>query len=415
MTAIWYTVKGQKSKPVEFEELELLFLKGKIDQDSWLWKEGMPKWEQLKNIGELNRFHKQPPPPLPEIPRITPLENPKASPARRLFARTFDVWIISLPLVFFTSMALSLLFPAYQALIEKPGFPQLFAILCLPLTLIVDSVVFKAFRNTPGKALLGLTVVNANGTGLSFKQHILRNLDVWISGFALGIPLLSQGVFILQYSKLKKGQPTTYDETENRSVRATSCSWIKTIFFMVLAVCLLLINGIIESTNKMSARPSQISAQTSAQTNMARSTPTRWKNPITDLAITIPPDWALDTRLDDKKDILYKFDYYNQSMTAVLGMDQVKDLAFANYLRAFVQSNKNAMKFSDAGINMVINGNNYWKGVGSLDGLNGSRLTVEIIQIGPRFWRVVTAESNPTRSSWAAAKYMSRTLWESVR
>jgi uncharacterized RDD family membrane protein YckC len=415
MTAIWYTVKGQKSNPVEFEELELLFLKGKIDQDSWLWKEGMPKWEQLKNIGELNRFHKQPPPPLPEIPRITPLENPKASPARRFFARTFDVWIISLPLVFFMSMALSLLFPAYQALLEKPGFPQLFAILCLPLTLIVDSVVFKAFGNTPGKALLGLTVVNANGTGLSFKQHILRNLDVWINGFALGIPLLSQGVFIIQYSKLKKGQPTTYDETKNRSVRATSCSWVKTIFFMVLAVCLLLINGIIESTNKMSVRPSQISAQTSAQTNMTRSTPTWWKNPITDLAITIPPDWALDTRLVDKKDIVYKFDYYNQSMTAVLGVDQVKDLAFANYLRAFVQSNKNAMKFGDAGINMVINGNNYWKGVGSLDGLNGSRLTVEIIQIGPRFWRVVTAESNPTRSSWAAAKYMSRTLWESVR
>ena len=73
------------------------------------------------------------------------------------------------------------------------------------------------------------------------------------------------------------------------------------------------------------------------------------------------------------------------------------------------------MKFSDAGISMVINGNNYWKGVGWLEGLNGSRLTVEIIQIGPRFWRVVTVESNPTRSSWAAAKYMSRTLWESVR
>lgn len=411
MTGIWYTVKGQESKPVEFDELELLFLKGKIDQDSWLWKEGMPKWEQLKNIGELNRFHKQPPPPLPEIPRITPLENPEASPARRFFARTFDVWIISLPLVFFSSMALSLLFPAYRALIEKPGFPQLFAILCLPLTLIVDSVVFKVFGNTLGKALLGLTVVNANGTRLSFKQHILRNLYVWISGFALGIPLLSQGVFILQYSKLKKGKPATYDETESRSVRATSCSWSKTIFFVLLAVCLLLINGIIEATNKISVRPSQISAQT----NMARSTPTPWKNPITGLAITIPPDWTLDIRLGGKKDNVYKFDYYNRSMTAVLGVDQVKDLAFADYLRAFVQSNKNAMKISDAGINMVINGNNYWKGVGSLDGLTGSRLNVEIIQIGHRFWRVVTVESNPTRSSGAAAKYMSRTLWESVR
>lgn len=176
MTAIWYTVKGQKSKPVEFEELELLFLKGKIDQDSWLWKEGMPKWEQLKNIGELNRFHKQAPPPLPEIPRITPLENPEASPARRFFARTFDVWIISLPLVFFTSMALSLLFPAYQALIEKPGFPQLFAILCLPLTLIVDSVVFKAFRNTPGKARVVTAESNPTRSSWAAAKYMSRTL-----------------------------------------------------------------------------------------------------------------------------------------------------------------------------------------------------------------------------------------------
>ena len=46
----FYAVNGQQSGPVSFEKLKEFFACRTINRDSLIWKQGMAKWTELKEI-----------------------------------------------------------------------------------------------------------------------------------------------------------------------------------------------------------------------------------------------------------------------------------------------------------------------------------------------------------------------------
>ncbi len=62
----FYAVNGQQTGPVSFDKLKELFANRTINRDSLVWKQGMSKWANLKEVEELKSFlGGNTPPPLP--------------------------------------------------------------------------------------------------------------------------------------------------------------------------------------------------------------------------------------------------------------------------------------------------------------------------------------------------------------
>lgn len=61
-----YALDGVQHGPVNFQQLQALFAGRTINRDSLIWKQGMPAWTPLKDVGELKSFlGGNTPPPLP--------------------------------------------------------------------------------------------------------------------------------------------------------------------------------------------------------------------------------------------------------------------------------------------------------------------------------------------------------------
>ena len=59
-----------------------------------------------------------------------------------------------------------------------PGATKLFGPLCIPLALLLDGAFQASFGNTPGNALLGLRVVQLDGSPLGFMQQVWRIMAI---------------------------------------------------------------------------------------------------------------------------------------------------------------------------------------------------------------------------------------------
>lgn len=209
-----------------------------------LWHEGMDAWRPLCEVEELNGLKAVVPPPLPPKADPAPLSYPLATRWPRFFARIFDVWWETLLIVLILGTVLGRYSASFVEWINGPGASQLFGILCLPIALILDALLYRVVGNTPGKALLGLKVGTLDGKSLSLTQYFNRNFSMWASGLAFGFPLINLFTMANQSGRLGKGQQASYDEPTGFQVRSKPSGWgRKTAFgfafaglFVVMAV-----------------------------------------------------------------------------------------------------------------------------------------------------------------------------------
>lgn len=255
MSAWWYAVKNKKIGPIHADELMRLFQRGRINEETMLWKEGMESWQSLGDIGELRPLQASLPPPLPTMIVADPDSFLAATHWPRFFARFFDLWWEGLTVwfVFFIGVLLSLYPDGFFDWLRESGSAELLAILSVPVALVLDALVYRLFGNTPGKAWLGLRVRTQDGKGLSFAHYIGRNLSVWARGLALGIPLLNLYTMAKQALRLTKGKPASYDEGTNDSVCARRVGLVRRISFgfgfVGLLVIALILRGVEASQN----------------------------------------------------------------------------------------------------------------------------------------------------------------------
>ena len=159
---------------------------------------------------------------------------------RRFWARLADLWIGA----FLVSSVLSTLVPVlYVTVVSYPGGKHLLVLVMLPLVLVLDALSMAMFGATPGKAVAGIKVLGTNEQRLPFRTLIKRNMELWVWGLGVGIPIVNLVAMWNSKQRLAMGVLTTWDEgLQSRSFvdpGTEAGTWRAFAFFVVVGACLL--------------------------------------------------------------------------------------------------------------------------------------------------------------------------------
>ena len=213
----WFFVKeGQRNGPVGRAELDARIAEGAVDADTLVWRTGMSAWAPAGSVPELGLPPPVPPPPLP--PAARPESSPEEAELRmwaaerareraakelaearaasapeyagfwvRFAARMIDALILGGLGLLLESGLVHLRFDGVypDPLTDFQGWLRLQGIL-LPINLAIALAyaVFFILRHeaTPGKRLLGLRVVRADGGRLGAWRVVGRYFAEQLSG-----------------------------------------------------------------------------------------------------------------------------------------------------------------------------------------------------------------------------------------
>ena len=277
MTSWWYAENGQQFGPIDQNSLTLHFRAGKITPQTLVWREGMAQWQNLASVPELRILMAPPVPSMPPIPQrapppaalqpqqhaipqarptapantyaanyAQPYQSPQAVGAmqqvatsgnvavlgERYFARCFDFWIALLFLI--VPYVILCVLGFGKLLNEYTGTVVLVETL---LAFVVDALIYAIFGNTMGKALLGLRVVRSDGSKPDAGHYFVRNLQVWLRGYAMGIPPFNFFMMLIQANRINKTQTVSYDRSSGDQVITRPVSFSrKAIFALLYAV-----------------------------------------------------------------------------------------------------------------------------------------------------------------------------------
>jgi uncharacterized RDD family membrane protein YckC len=230
----WYFVeRGQQAGPISDLQLDEYVLGGKILPDTLVWREGMENWQPCREV-KTALVMKVPPvmdaPPIAaeivcaECGGLHPRDNAirhgeswicagckpihiqklkegvatrasaeameYAGIGERAVAKLLDLLIIVLPAIVLMMVAIALGLP----LIGKNRGASEFAVLLIlgVIAVVGFGMVFyqiwclPKYGGTPGKRIMGLRVVTANGGSISWGRAIGRFFGEWVNGL---IPL----------------------------------------------------------------------------------------------------------------------------------------------------------------------------------------------------------------------------------
>jgi len=119
------------------------------------------------------------------------------------FGIRFLAWLIDFFILFFLSFIIGFIFPRFTYLIGWSGAYSIigwwggvsFDLIAYFLVLVTDLLYLtlfwsSKFQGTPGKILLGLKIVDANGNKISYSTALIRYISTIISSLLLGIGYL---------------------------------------------------------------------------------------------------------------------------------------------------------------------------------------------------------------------------------
>jgi Predicted membrane protein/domain len=198
MSSSWFFVKdGQRSGPMRREELDARIAEGVVDGDTLVWRPGMHDWTKACAVPELGLPPPVPPPPLPAPPLpvfvspapVVASSAPADSPAGsrdlvfagfrvRLAAKLIDGAVLYVIGLLVERAVVALAFDGMMPM--APDWAGLWRLFMISGTIntaiaVAYTVYFMArYEATPGKRLLGLRVVRADGSRLGAGRVIGR-------------------------------------------------------------------------------------------------------------------------------------------------------------------------------------------------------------------------------------------------
>jgi uncharacterized RDD family membrane protein YckC len=164
-----------------------------------------------------------------------PLAGEWASAGLRWWARDFDLtlWLQLLSVVWSITAVLAG-WNTDSATVSSVIVLAAEYIILVPAALFIDSFIYARFGNTPGKALLGLTVEGPSGEKLSATEYRVRNFKLWGPGLGFGFLPLALIAQFLSYRKLKNEGYTAWDKTKGYAVKRHRMQLWKVVVFIVV-------------------------------------------------------------------------------------------------------------------------------------------------------------------------------------
>jgi hypothetical protein len=392
----WYLTGNDKQGPVPRAELDRLLGLKAIGPNTLVWGEGLEQWTPLINILPTPPVLPSPPQPPPSLATEAPWSTTddiqrselfeRVTPARRLGARFVDMCWEMFLIAFLLGFILPFLAPTFSYWLQRPEFSNLFAFLAvIPISFVLDAIVHSIFGNTPGKALFKLRVEHvASNANLGFVDYLSRNMRLFASGLALGIPILNLGTMLYQWRRLKTNLPASYDA----NLFVVKAARPLTIARRMAAggVIAVLAIGII------------ISNAMQNQTDRALVQPQLWTNSETARQAKLPAGWIADQITNDQEQKIYVFvaPYHNTTVIFAAEVPNDQAMTMAQYVRLLTAAVSDTMVLG----NPTSNGSLYVAD-GYMAASPSDRVHVSFIQSGRTFWRAISIASGGDADSQA--------------
>ena len=190
---IWLIRNGKRSGPYPDYEIRNRIEHGEMAPEEKVWHEGLAEWTPAGEV-ELFRKHfgeRKPtatPPALPQeyleqVLKQAAGMKPRLHLGRRFWARWMDLTAYS---------ALWWLGMYFSGRDIEAAIANLWILLTMYLPWFAfEAWLIQRFGTTPGKWLMGLRVVNDDGSKLDFKPAVWRSLRVMVTGIGFGWLLLA--------------------------------------------------------------------------------------------------------------------------------------------------------------------------------------------------------------------------------
>ncbi len=248
----WFVWKDKEQVgPFSEEAIHAMAERGDIQPSTLLWHADLPKWTvaaQVPGIG-VTASPSFPPPPVPKLfgaaapARAVPAQSVPAysgaaqsipssvgpgydgsmvhtvvrdvaRPWARFWARSVDMLVSAGLLGVMLGIVAPSLFEPGSSIASGSG-SVIFALITLPLAMVVDAGVYALFGNTLGKLIAGVKVLTTDGQKLTFAAYLHRNLGLYVQGYGLGIPLVNFGLMIYCWRKAAGGGTLGWDVATN--------------------------------------------------------------------------------------------------------------------------------------------------------------------------------------------------------
>jgi hypothetical protein len=109
------------------------------------------------------------------------------------------------------------------------GQKWMLVLMLLPAAWLLDTLMYWALGNTPGKAIAGIKVLEAHGRRrLGATAYLGRNLGVYVFGLALGLPLISLIALLWSYRRAAEKEGVIWDRFSRSRVYALRCGQLRT-------------------------------------------------------------------------------------------------------------------------------------------------------------------------------------------
>ncbi len=379
----WYSEKEEQHGPIPESDLIQLIVSQTLGPQTLVWSDDMSQWECLKSLPELAQHFPQTPPPLPKEQKSSFGDDFSALSVagawRRFIARLIDLWVIGIPIGLITGMLLGMYSIESLNWMYEEGSEFKLSVILLPVVLLVEWIFYCLFSATPGKAILGILVVDMRGHKLSRAGYAKRLLLLWPQGLAIGIPLLNFIAFVIQYRKVNANQSTSYDESL-AVVRARPMGWLRTIGATVLGIVLF---SAAASLNYFVKKQEIL-----LQEGLA------WVNPVTQIETQLPPGWLVTAGENTDKQPVYFFTSTQAPVMAVFAEESAPGYSLRDYSELWVKAVADQMSYPNEGkLKRVLHHVGLiYKGHVTYDPTQ--RTEAYIVRTDDAFWRVVLLAEN---------------------
>lgn len=218
---VWIILDGEKAGPFHDFEIRRRISAGELTAATPAWHEGRPAWQPLGELPIFAREFEQAPPQaadsIPDSSSDTSL-SPPPLPSQPVFLRRF--WARWLDLSLYSGVWWLGMWAAGQDIGAALINPWIMFFRFIPW-FALEAVLIHRFATTPGKWLLGLHVLNQDGTHLDLAASTRRSMRVLFSGIGFGFSYLSVFCQILSLVVSRRVGSTLWDATGGHKVTST--------------------------------------------------------------------------------------------------------------------------------------------------------------------------------------------------
>lgn len=221
---VWFIRDGEKVGPVHDYEIRQKITSGELESTTPAWHEGVDAWKPLVEIDlfrrefELKTKADEPEPDETEELPPEPSKSPPPLPAEPVFIRRF--WARWLDLTLYSAVWWLGMWAVGQNIEAALINPWIMFFHYMPW-FAIEAFLIQRFATTPGKWLLGIRVVNLDGSHLDLAASTRRAMRVLFTGIGFGFSYLAVFCQVLSLVVSKRIGTTLWDHTGSHQVIAS--------------------------------------------------------------------------------------------------------------------------------------------------------------------------------------------------